>query len=249
MKVTPIRTPKIRANEQAMSQVLDAAIKELPESSVVAVSSKIVSLCEGNVVPIEGADKEELIKQESDYWLPATSNKYGFHFTITRNTLVAAAGIDESNADGNYVLWPVDPQKSANDIRAYLQKRFKLQKIGVIVTDSVTVPLRWGTMGTTIAFSGFNALTNYIGKPDIFGRNMVVSRAGIANGLGATAVLAMGEGAEQTPIVLFEDLPFVEFQDHDPTAEDLGTLNISLDEDLFGEILKNAPWQKGGRTS
>ena len=32
------------------------------------------------------------------------------------------AGIDESNGDGNYVLWPKDLQNSANTIRDILLK-------------------------------------------------------------------------------------------------------------------------------
>lgn len=245
MQVQAIKTSKIRASKQTIEQVLDTAILDLAEGTVVAVTSKIIALCEGRVVPIEGADKEELIRQEADQFLAADLNKYGFHFSIKKGTLVAAAGIDESNAEDNYVLWPADPQASANQIREYLAKRFNVQNVGVVIVDSVTVPLRWGTMGTAIAFSGFSALRDYVGTPDLFGRLLKVSRAGIAQGLAATAVLMMGEGKEQTPIVIFTDLPFVEFQPRNPTAEELAALNIDPDDDLFAPFIKNAPWQKG----
>jgi dihydrofolate synthase / folylpolyglutamate synthase len=57
----------------------------------------------------------------------------------------------------------------------------------------------------------------------------------------------MGEGAEQTPIAILTDLPFVDFQDRDPTAEELANVIIPLDEDLFAPFLTSVQWQKGTR--
>jgi F420-0:gamma-glutamyl ligase len=57
----------------------------------------------------------------------------------------------------------------------------------------------------------------------------------------------MGEGAEQTPIAVLTELPFVHFQDRDPTAEELATVIIPLDEDLFAPFLTRAQWHTGAR--
>ncbi len=156
------------------------------------------------------------------------------------------AGIDESNADGAYVLWPFDPQKSANDIRAYLRERHKVNDLGVIITDSKTTPLRRGVTGVSIAHSGFSALKNYIGEPDIFGKQLRVTKSNVADALATSAVIVMGEGNEQTPLALITDVPFVNFVHEDPSEEELHELTIPLDEDLYGPILKGAPWRKGG---
>ena len=69
----------------------------------------------------------------------------------------------------------------------------------------------------------------------------------MAGGLAAAAVLQMGEGAEQTPIAILTDLPFVHFQDRDPTAEELASVIIPLDEDLFAPFLTSVQWQQGAR--
>jgi len=217
----------------------------LEEKSVLAISSKVVSLCEQNVVPMTDTDKETLMIQQSQLYLPAQLSKYGCHFTITHNTLIAMAGIDESNGDGNYILWPKDPQQTANSVRAYLQKRFGLQYAGVIITDSASRPLRRGVGGISLAHSGFAALNDYVGKPDLFGRPFDVSQADIAGGLADAAVLQMGEGTEQTPLVVVNDLPFVTFQDHDPTPEELAPIKLSLGDDLFAPFLGSVDWQKG----
>jgi len=155
MIVTPIKTDKILPGRLTIFEILDKAITELKEGSVVAVTSKVVSICEGRVVPIGSVDKEKLIRQEADYYLPPTLSKYGISFSITKNTLIPMAGIDESNGNGNYILWPADPQKTVNEVRQYLVKRFGLKKVGVVITDSSAMPLRYGTVGIVVSHSGF----------------------------------------------------------------------------------------------
>jgi F420-0:gamma-glutamyl ligase len=249
MIVRPIKTDKILPGKQDIYSILDKNITELKDGSVVVITSKIIALCENRVVPIGQVDKEELIKRESDYFLPATVSKYGYHFTITRNTLISVAGIDESNSGGDYyVLWPVDSQKSANDIRHYLMNKLGLKKLGVVVTDSTSMPMRRGTLGIPIGYSGFKSTNNYVGTPDLFGRDFTVSHGGVAIGLAAAGVLAMGEGTEQTPIAVIEDFPLVQFQEQDPTAEELAEFYISPSEDLYAPFIGKADWQKGGRS-
>ena len=233
-----------------MTQILDKYLPPLKEKSVLVITSKIVAICEGSVVKAEaGVNKKELIKSQSDYYIPADFNKYEMTITITNNLLIPTAGIDESNAAGYYVLWPKDAQKAANEVRKYLIKRFGLKKVGVLITDSKTTPLRWGTTGVGIAHSGFLALRNYIGKPDIFGRHLKVTKANVMDGLAAAAGVVIGEGKEQTPLAVIEDVDFVDFQIKDPSKEELDGLYISIEEDIYGTILESVPWKKGGRGS
>ncbi|MBI2592454.1 coenzyme F420-0:L-glutamate ligase [Candidatus Saccharibacteria bacterium] len=250
MIVKTIKIHKIVAGGPTIFELLDKYLTALEEGSVVAIASKIVAICEGNVVAIGSIDKEELIKKESEHYLPGSLSKYGISFSITKNTLIPMAGIDESNGNGNYILWPKEPQQSANEIRQYLAKRFGLKKVGVIITDSSVMPLRYGTVGIVVAHSGFLAANDYRGKPDLFGRPFKVSISSVAGGLAAAAALQMGEGAEQTPIAVIEDLPFVQFQSRDPNKKELAAFYISIcGDDLFAPFLQNAPWQKGKRLS
>lgn len=243
MKVAAVKTDLVRAGDDLWA-LLDAAIKNLANGSVIAVTSKIVALAENRLVPFDKASKEELIERESDYYLPKELSKYSHHFTITRGRIVGGAGIDNSNG-GGYVLWPSDAQKSANDIRKYLADKYGLKQFGVIITDSTSQPLTRGASGICLAWSGFRALKDYIGKPDLFGRPFHFSQANIAAGLAASAVLAMGEGSEQTPLAIISDAPFVEFQSSDPSAGELREVNVTLEDDLFAPFWKNVPWQRG----
>ncbi len=247
MKVTSIKTYKITTRDKSLYKILDKYISALKEKSVLVVTSKIIAICEGRVVKVGEIEKDTLIKREADYFLPPEENFYHFPLTIKNNILAASAGIDESNGNGYYILWPQNPQKTANKIRRYLKKRFSLKKVGVIITDSKTTPQRWGVTGIAIAQSGFAALNDYRKKPDIFGRKLTVTQVSVMDGLAAAAVIVMGESNEQTPLAVIEDMPFVKFQARDPSKKELEELKITIQEDLYAPLLKAVKWKKGNR--
>lgn len=246
MLITPIKTERITPGMYTLEEIVTRSIDKIEERSILAITSKLVSLCENRVVSGDSISKEQLIWQESEY-LTAEPGKYGHQFTIANNTLIPSAGIDESNADGHFVLWPEDVQRSANDIRRFLNEHYNVKEVGVIITDSTCTPLRWGTSGIAIAHSGFEALRDYIGQPDLFGRDLEVTKANLAGGLAAAAVVTMGEGAESTPLCMIADIPFVTFQAHDPTAAELDMLRIPIEDDLFSPFLTAVEWKRGGK--
>jgi len=246
VKVTPIKTEKILPGTSTIFEILDKYIKNLNEKSIVAIASKIVAICEGRVVKkTSDEQKDVLTKQEAEFYLPREYNQYGFMITINENIMVASAGVDESNGNGYYVLWPSNPQKGANEVREYLAKKFNLSEVGVVITDSKLTPLRWGVTGVAVAHSGFTALKNYIGTPDIFGRLMQAEKSNIADSLATAAVVEMGEGNEQQPLAIIDDLKFVEFQKRNPTEEELNNLKIALKDDVYASLLTSVKWQKG----
>ncbi len=127
------------------------------ENSVLAVTSKIISYAQGRLVAksekaktdeqFARQEKQQLVIQEADEYLPSTYSKYNMMIAIKEHTLTVNAGIDESNASGKYVLWPEDLQASVNQIWQFVRQTYNLQNFGVIVTDSHTFPLRWGGSG------------------------------------------------------------------------------------------------------
>lgn len=245
MKVTAYKTHKITEKDKNLFKILDRYLPKVKEKSVVVVTSKIIAICEGSILKIGDIDKRELIKKESMRYLPSETNKYGVMLTIKNNMLLASAGIDESNSNNHYVLLPKNPQKSANEIRSYLMKKFSLKHAGVIITDSKTSPLRWGVTGIGIAHSGFHALNNYIGQEDLFGRTLKMTKVNVLDGLAVSSVLVMGEGKEQTPLAVIEDVPFVLFQKTNPTKQQLQDLVIAPKDDLYHELLEGVHWRKG----
>lgn len=203
----------------------------------------------GEVEKVVKVEKDELVEQEAELYLPSSENQYGFSIAVKGNMFVASAGVDESNGNGYFVLWPEDPQASANAIREYLVQKFKIKNVGVILTDSKTTPLRWGVTGIAVAHSGFAALEDYIGIPDVFGRPMHVTKTNVMDALAASAVFVMGEGSEQTPLAVISDVPSVKFQERNPTQAELDKLHITINEDLYAPILKKVEWRKGKKAT
>jgi putative folate metabolism gamma-glutamate ligase len=245
MQIHPIKTHKITSADRNLYALLDSYLTSFKEHSILVITSKIISICQGRMVKIEDANKQALIEQEADYFLPPEASKYRVSLTINDNLLIPNAGIDESNGNGYYILWPLDPQTTANEIRAYLCRRFLCQRVGVIVTDSKTTPLRWGVTGIAVAHSGFLALNDYVGAADVFGRVLKMTKTNVADALAAAAVVVMGEGNEQTPLAVVNDIPFVNFQDRDPSAEELQQLRIDIEDDLYAPLLRGVQWNKG----
>jgi len=243
MIITSIKTPRIIPFSQNIIGIIERAVCSFQEKSILVITSKIISLCEGQVIKTNAIDKNSLIEKEADYFLPSWKNQYGITLTIKNDILIPSAGIDESNAAGYYVLWPKNPQETANEIRKYLCSRFKIKKAGVIITDSTTAPLRLGTTGIAIAHSGFRANNNYIGKMDLFGRKLQVTKANIVDGLAAAAVVVMGEGNEQTPLAIICDVPFVVFQARNPVKKELQSRKISIQKDVYSLLLMAIKWK------
>jgi len=246
MKITAYHTPLIKAKDDIF-QIIADAIPYLPERSILVVASKIVSTCENRFVPKLTGDKAEkhaLVRQEAELYTEPHSSKYDLMLTIHRNWLFVNAGIDESNADNQYILWPKDPQRSVNAIWEFLRQHYKVKEVGVTMSDSTSIPLNWGVIGHAIGHCGFIPLKSYINKPDLFGRPMKMEQVNIMQAVTIAAVLEMGEGSESTPLAVVREVKEVEFQDQVPTEKELADLHISLADDAFAPILTKADWKK-----
>ena len=226
--------------------LLDTYVPPLQEKDIVIITSKIVSICQGRVVKNDDMiDKYQLIRREADAVIEDEKLKrLGVVLTIKDQILIPNAGIDESNGNGYFILWPKDVHKTATGVWRHLRAKHNLKHLGVIITDSHTTPLRWGTTGMGLAWCGFAALKDYIGRPDIFGRNLRVTKANILDGLAAAAVLTMGEGNEQTPLAVVRDAIFVSFQQRPPTKAEIAGLRISLGDDIFSPMLTKVEWKQ-----
>lgn len=244
MKTTPIKTHKIVKGNNLFN-ILDKYIVNLEENTILAVTSKIISICENRIINNNLINKDDLIQKEAEFYLPRSFSKYNYSLTIRKQILSPAAGIDDSNGNGYFILLPQNPQLSANKIRSYLCRKFKIKHLGVIITDSKTSPLRRGSTGIGIAHSGFNALKSYVGHKDVFGVRMNLSTVNMLDSLAAVAVITMGEGNEQTPMTLISDVPFVNFQNRNPNKKDLEKIFVSIEDDLYAPLLTRVPWKKG----
>lgn len=111
-----------------------------------------------------------------------------------------------------------------------------MRRLGVLITDSRTIPLRTGVTGVSVGYASFRGIKDYRGMLDIFGRKFKFSRTNIADGLATSAVLVMGEGNEQQPLALIESTP-LEFCNKVNRVE----LYIDIREDLYRPLFSKLP--------
>src|SRR3984957_7168993 len=241
--------PMVRAGDDLPSLIADAAAAAgmiLRDGDVVVIAQKIVSKAEGRTVdlatvtPTEeaialattvGKDPRivQVVLSESVRAVRSRPNlmimqhKLGF--------VMANAGVDQSNvapSDGvqRALLLPVDPDGSAEAIRARLAERFGV-KLGCVINDSFGRPWRRGTAGVAIGCAGLPSLIDLRGQPDLFGRILEVSIIGFADEIAAAASLLQGQAAEGQPVVVVRGLSW--------TAPDIPVADVIRppEEDLF----------------
>ena len=231
VKTRPILPPK-----DNIYPILDKYMPKLKEGDVVFITSKILGIHQGRCIPVsEVPDKDKLVIEEADMYIPRSQVPFNYVvLTLKDYTLIPTSGIDASNANGYYVLWPTDTQKLLKEIWSYLRRKHKIKNLGVIATDSHSTPLRYGVIGISTGFFGIKPLFDYRGQKDIFGRELKVSQVNVIDALSATAVFLMGEGNERTPILIGRDIKQAQFTNRDMHK----TLVMPPEDDLYYPLFK-----------
>jgi coenzyme F420-0:L-glutamate ligase/coenzyme F420-1:gamma-L-glutamate ligase len=219
-----IKTPIIREGDDIV-QILETSLEEagvvpvegdifvLAESAVGTAEKRVIELA--SIIPGEKAqllgEKYEIDPREMELVLQECDELFGgvpgAALTITKGVLAPNAGIDASNApEGHVVLLPEDPRKSSEYIRKRLEQRYSC-RLGVIIGDSRTQPLRLGCTGIALGVSGFIPVEDARGTCDIYGKPLRITYKAVADNLVSAAELLMGEAGERIPCVLIRGAP------------------------------------------
>jgi coenzyme F420-0:L-glutamate ligase len=223
LRVVPLRTGLLEPGDDLPERIL-AAMGEAGVTpaggDALLVASKAVAMWEGRVVDLGSLEvspqAEELALgsglppafcqvaiDESDRVLGGVP---GALLTYARGIMVANGGADLSNVPGGRaILWPRDAWQAAHRIRAELAARCG-PDVGVVVVDSHVQPLRFGTVGMAMGWSGIEGVEDVRGRSDLYGKPLHVTRRNVADMLASTGTLVMGEADEATPAVLVRGL-------------------------------------------
>lgn len=200
-----------------------AGATELAEGDVVAISQKAISKAEGRIVGLGGVEpgpeaialanrldrdprlvevvlgeSREIIRTDTERGILITETHHGF--------ICANAGVDGSNApDGDsVVLLPVDPDRSAREIRARVAE-LTGERPAVIVSDSFGRAWRLGQVEVAIGCAGLDPLDDWRGRADSGGRELKATSIGIADEIASAADLARNK-TSRTPAVVVRGL-------------------------------------------
>jgi coenzyme F420-0:L-glutamate ligase len=236
MQIIPIHTPRLNLNENLNDHLVEALFTSelsLLENDILVISSKIVSFAEGRVVEVKNnIEFEELVKRESEKYFKGSVVDLSYKFGLW----IANAGIDKSNVEsGKVVLWPINPQESADTIRSFLVKHFRLKNLGVILVDSICQPGRRGVTGAALAYSGIIGVTDERGKKDLYGNTLKITKANKADMISAAANLLMGEANEAIPYCIVRQ---VEIEFLGKKVDSIAELSMPLEDCIFNAIYK-----------
>ncbi|MEM2122707.1 MAG: coenzyme F420-0:L-glutamate ligase [Candidatus Bathyarchaeia archaeon] len=217
LKLIPVHMTLIRPGTDlpgAIRQGIRVNGLKLRQGDIIAVASKLASTAEnrlirlGDVTPSRRAydmgalytmDPRlvEVVIREADQVLGGLPEVL---LTLKNGILTANAGVDVSNTPPGYAsLWPRDPARSADEIRERLSDEADL---AVLIVDSRVTPLRLGTVGLALAFSGVHPTLDLRGSKDIYGKPLHYTWHGVADDLASAAHYLMGEADEGIPIVI-----------------------------------------------
>lgn len=196
---------------------INAQDYDLCDGDIILIAETLISKAEGNIIKLDELEPSqkaievaeickkdpklvEAILQNSNEIVEVGPN---FIVTETKHGFVCAnAAIDESNVeDGLATPVPENPDKSAHEIREFLENEFK-KDLAVIVTDTQGRAFRVGAIGTAIGCSGINPLWVRIGEKDLYGRELETTEIATADELASAASLIMGQADEGLPVVI-----------------------------------------------
>lgn len=231
-----VKTDKFTPPKFDIYEQLDKFLPDLQENDVVFITSKVLAIHQGECIARDSIlDKDDLIKKEADYYIERDlEQEHNVMLTIKDNIIIASAGIDESNSDNYYVLWPKEVDNLLKEIRSFLCNKYKVKNLAVISTDSHTTPLRLGVSGIATGLIGVEPLKDERGASDIFGRELKITRVDQITPMTSMAVWYMGEGGEQTPICIGRNIEGLVFNEKANTND----FFISPEEDIFKPMLK-----------
>jgi coenzyme F420-0:L-glutamate ligase/NADPH-dependent F420 reductase len=225
LSFTPVSDfPHVNSGDDLAAIIVEAAKADhvsVSEGDVFIVAQKVVSKAAGLIVDLAGVvpsakaieigkatEKDpryvEVVLQESTEVI-----KQAPHVLLTQHVsgaIVANAGVDRSNVDpalgGEPVLLlPRDPDAAAATLREALSAAFGCE-VAVIISDSWGRPWRVGTTGSALGVAGIDALHDYRGRADLFGRELQIAVEAVADELAGAANILMGQGAEGAPVVI-----------------------------------------------
>jgi coenzyme F420-0:L-glutamate ligase/coenzyme F420-1:gamma-L-glutamate ligase len=210
--------PELREGDDLAAMILERV--ELLDTDIVVVAQKAISKIEGRVVRLDDIEPSERAYEiaggEGDprriEWILSEAARVvrvraPLVICETRHGFIcASAGVDQSNtpAEGTLVLLPVDPDASAERLRATLRERSG-RDVGVLVTDSFGRPWRQGTTDVAIGAAGIEVLRELSGARDPIGYELKATVIAVADEVAGAAQLVSGK-LDRNPVTIVRGL-------------------------------------------
>jgi coenzyme F420-0:L-glutamate ligase/coenzyme F420-1:gamma-L-glutamate ligase len=218
LTISPVRgLPELGEGDDLAGLIVEQA--ELEDGDVVVAAQKAISKIEGRIVQLDDVQPSARAQELAGGGDPRRIEvilREAKHVVRTRGSLViaetrhgficASTGVDASNAPapGTLVLLPLDPDASADRLRARLRE-LTGSEVGVLVSDSFGRPWRQGTTDVAIGAAGVEVLRDLKGARDPNGYELKSTVIAIADQIAGAAQLVMGK-LDRTPVAIVRGL-------------------------------------------
>lgn len=218
----------------------------LESGDVLCVSTKIVSKARGLVVARE--EKQAAIDRATVRLVARRRHERTVTSVVQtpHGAVMAAAGIDGSNAPEGLLLLPEDPDAEAERLRAQLLAAAGLPagtRLGVVLTDTSSRIWRQGAGDIALGCAGVASLQDLRGSADALGRPLAVTVRDLADELAAAADLVKGK-ASGVPAAIVRGVDGA--CPPDSAAVPARALNRLPPEDWFARPSLESAWQALG---
>ena len=220
--------PDIRPGDDLAGQIVAAARAQetpLADGDVLVVTQKVVSKSEGRLVRLVEVVPSPLAVEFADAWEKdarvvevvlreakrVVRMENGVLITETRHGFRCAnSGVDASNvgpeSEETVALLPLDPDASAGGIRRVVMETAGVT-VGVVISDTFGRPWREGAANVAIGVAGLEALWDYRGAPDIYGRELHSTTIAVVDELAAAAELVTNK-LTRVPVAIVRGYSF-----------------------------------------
>ena len=218
-----------------------SSFNDLHDKDIIIIAQKIISKQEGKIIELakvipsilsSGIAAEyckdpklvEVILSEAKRIVRLES---GIIITETHHGFVCAnSGVDESNLPNGFAsMLPENPDLSASEFAKKISTKSG-KKVAVIISDTFGRPFREGQTNVAIGVSGINALNDYEGKSDTFGRTLRVTKIAQIDELCGAAELVMKK-SQNCPFAIIRNF------DYQWSDDKIQTVIRSRQTDLF----------------
>lgn len=244
-----IKTKLLKPGDDLLAEIIssmESQKTQFKNGDILAIGSKVVAVTQNRLVDLKSvtpskqassiAEKYGLEPSYVEVVLNESDGVYGgvwkAMLTLKDKLFIANAGVDFKNApEGYVVLWPDNPQETAEYIRRIISVKYG-KRMGVLIVDSRVTPLRRGTIGIAIGVAGIKPIRDCRSEKDLYGKKIHITTHALADDLASAAHLVMGETTEQVPAVLIRDAPVEVIDGDDPEQ-----IYMPPNECLYGHIL------------
>jgi coenzyme F420-0:L-glutamate ligase/coenzyme F420-1:gamma-L-glutamate ligase len=220
--------PDIRPGDDLARLTVQAAQAQgtpLADGDVLVVTQKVVSKAEARLVKLTTVEPSALAREFAEAWdkdarvveLALREAKRvirmdnGVLITETRHGFRCAnSGVDASNVgpegEETVALLPLDPDSSARAFRQDISNVAGAD-VAVIISDTFGRPWREGAENVAVGVAGMEALRDYKGEQDNYGRELQSTTIAVADELAAAAELVTNK-LTRVPVAIVRGYPY-----------------------------------------